>query len=216
MRYILLGFECITAFIGFLYYPKLTDSYWKWFSVYLIFIFFQELFWIVIFPLNFSNELLITWSTHYYNYVGLPIQYLFFYWLYAYKSLRNKTLFYAFFILYLPIVTILHQYLSAHVQRFTVNILVGSTLLTILAILEFARQIRHEDILKFRENKMFYINTGAFLFYVGTFPLSVIIVLKSSDEIIKEGFTFFMYYFYISNYIMYSLFSMSFIWGKKT
>jgi len=216
MRYILLGFECITALIAISYFPKLKDSHWKWFSRYLIFIFAQEFLWIIIIPVDPSNTSLTEFRTFYYNYIGLPIQYFFFFWLYAYKSLQNRTLFYTFFVLYLPTVTILHQLLSAHIQRFTLNILVGSTLLTILAILEFVRQIRHEDILRFKENKMFYINTGTFLFYVGTFPLSVIIVLKSSNEIIKEGFTFFMYYFYISNYIMYSLFSASFIWGKKT
>lgn len=216
MGYILLGFECIAALVGCFYFSKLKKSHWSWFSVYLVFIFIQEFFWMIIFPHDPENELLRTSRKYYYYFFGLPVQYFFFFWLYAFKALNKKRLFFSFLILYLITFIIPKEFKEINDSELPINIIIGSSLLTILMILEFAKQIRNEDILNFKENKMFYINIGILLFYVGTFPLSVLVAFGTSDEISEIDLEFFMYYFFISNYIMYTLFSISFIWGKKT
>ncbi len=82
----------------------------------------------------------------------------------------------------------------------------------ILVFLEFKKQIQNDDILAFPENKMFYINIGIMLFYVGTLPFfSLYHLLLKEPEI----WNIYYLYFLISNCIMYLLFTASFIWGKQ-
>ncbi|MBV1924571.1 MAG: hypothetical protein KUG68_11150, partial [Flavobacteriaceae bacterium] len=86
-------------------------------------------------------------------------------------------------------------------------------LLIILVVLEFMKQIKNDDILKYKENKMFYINIGMVLFYVGSFPYSVF-----RFELYEHYFSvwnIYYTYFLFTNCILYLLFAASFIWGKK-
>lgn len=204
---LLLGLEFIAALVSFLYFFKLKNSYWKWFSIYLIFIFSQEFYW-------FLNKSLIGITKQdYYTFIGIPIQYLFFFWLYAYKSLNNKKLFIVFIILYLSTYIPVEIYYEKINLVYPLNLTVGTILLTILIILEFKKQIITDDILKFKENNMFYINIGVVFFYIGTYPY-----FAFQNILSKEPYTniwnIYYYYFLLSNFIMYSLFIASFIWGK--
>ena len=70
----------------------------------------------------------------------------------------------------------------------------------------------HSNKNKFiQRNKMFYINIGIMLFYVGTLPFFGLYNL-----IVKEPEIWNIYYLYflLSNCLMYLLFTASFIWGK--
>ncbi|MBV1924379.1 MAG: hypothetical protein KUG68_10175, partial [Flavobacteriaceae bacterium] len=96
LRTILPWVEFFSALVGLIYLFRLKNSYWKWFSIYLIFIVFQEYFWF-----NNNSSLLNITKQEYYAFFGIPIQYLFMYWLYALKSLNNKKLFFSFSILYI-------------------------------------------------------------------------------------------------------------------
>ena len=173
--------------------------------IYLIFIFIQELFWKDIkFAFNIKKQ-------EYYAFWGIPIQYLFFYWLYALKSLKNKKLFFVcssiYLLTFIPL-EILNQRIRV---LYSINLTMGSIILIVLVVLEFLKQIKNDDILKFKENKMFYINTGVILFYVGTYPFSAFyhMLLKY-----PEIWNVYYFYFLIANCIMYLLFTASFIWGK--
>ena len=53
---------------------------------------------------------------------------------------------------------------------YSVNYTFGCFLLMILVALEFNHQIQSDDILNYNKNKMFYINLGVVLFYIGTLP----------------------------------------------
>ena len=76
LRKILLGIEFVSALVGFMYILKLKNSYWKWFSIYLIFIFFQEF-------LTSDKASFFDFSKRdYYTYIGVPVQYLFLFWLF--------------------------------------------------------------------------------------------------------------------------------------
>jgi len=204
----LLGIEFVSALIGFIYILKLKGSYWKWFSIYLIFIFFQE------FLTSDKTSFFNISKEDYYTFIGIPIQYLFFYWLYAYKSLKNKKLFVIFIITYLSTYVPIELVYKDINLRNSLNLTVGTILLMILIVLELKKQIITDDILKFKENKMFYINIGVMLFYVGTYPY-----FAFQKTLLEEQYVdirnFYYCYFLASNYLMYSLFAASFIWGKN-
>jgi len=206
IKVLLLAIEILTALVALAYLFKLKNSYWKWFSVYLIFIGVQELFW-------YFNTSLISLKQEYYVYFGIPIQYLFLFWLYASKSLKNKKLFLICLIIYLLTYLPLEIYLKKINVVYSINLTVGTLLLTLLIILEFKKQILNDDILKFRENKMFYINIGLILFYIGTYPFIAFYDTLSHKPYIAIWNIYFLY-FLIANIIMYLLFIASFIWGK--
>ncbi|PHS06594.1 MAG: hypothetical protein COA88_10335 [Kordia sp.] len=207
-RKILVGIEFVAALVGFMYILKLKNSYWKYFSFYLFFIFLQEFLGVNNIPFfNIPKE-------YYYAFIGIPIQYLFWIWLYAYKSLKNKKLFVVFIIIYLSTYFPVELYYQKIDLVYSLNLTVGTILLMILIVLEFKKQIITDDILKFKENKMFYINIGVMLFYVGTYPYFTFrkILLEDVYIDIRE---FYYFYFLVSNYLMYLLFTASFIWGKQ-
>jgi hypothetical protein len=203
----LLVIEIITAFVAIVYFFKLKNSYWKWFSIYLVIIAIQEAFW------YYNDSLLTITKQEFYAFFGIPVQYLFLYWLYAYKSLRSKKLFIACSLIYLLTYIPIEFYLQKTEIVKPMNIILGTTVLLILVVLEFIKQIKNDDILKFKENKMFYINIAVILFYVGTYPFWAFYDVLVQDPYIKIWNMYYLY-FLITNIIMYLLFIASFIWGK--
>ena len=202
---VLLGTEFLAAFIGMIYFSRLKHSYWKWFVIYLIVIFIQEFFWVKISWFSRAT------TTAYYIYIGVPIQYLFFYWLYALKSQKNKILFRFSSFIFLSSLAYLNTLFGPkEVLLLSTNIAIA--ILIFLVILEYIKQIQKGDILRFKENKMFYINVGIIIFYIGSYPFQLF-----AEELHKnhsEIYAVYYSYFLLSNSIMYLLFTTSFIWGK--
>ena len=137
--------------------------------------------------------------------------YIFIYWLYAYKSLKNKRLFWIFTFLFLSSLFGEEILNNSNFTFKSFNNTIGTFLLLILVILEFIRQIKSDRIIHFYSDKMFYINIGVILFYIGNMPFFGLyqIILKY-PSIWNNYYIYFM----ISNSIMYLLFAASFIWGK--
>lgn len=197
--------QLIAAITGVFYFNKIKDSHWKWFSIYLIIVFCQECFWK--FNVTYSRE----GKFIYYTYVGVTIEYLFFYWLYANKSQKRKKLFILVTLIYIFTLSISTFFFSVY-EIHSISINMGSIFLICLIILEFIKQIKSDDILKFKENKMFYINLGLILFYVGSYPFHVFgKELYENYRYIWNGYNT---YFLATNCLMYMLFTTSFIWGK--
>lgn len=198
--------QFLAALIGFVYFFKLKEIRWKLFSVYLVIICLLDQFWTrtSIFSVDIKNL---------YNlFIGLPLEFIFLYWLYAQKSLKKIRLF--LLVTFILIGVILFTYNLENIKdAHSLTLNVGSLLLIILIVFEYFKQIKNDDILKFKENKMFYINVGVVLFYVGSFPFHVF-----QKHLYPEYPTFienYLIYFFISNCIMYLLFAASFIWGKE-
>jgi len=197
--------QFLAAAIGMFYLIRLKNSYWKWFSVYLIIILAQELFW------RYNPWFSASYRTAYFVFFGVPLQFIFLYWLYAYKSLKNKRLF---------ILSVLGYVLTLAIFTFfkelndvlSLSFNFGSIILIVLLILEFVKQIQTDAILRFKENKMFYINLGLILFYIGNYPYHVFSV--ELYENYRSIWSMYYIYFLFANCIMYLLFSVSFIWGK--
>lgn len=204
---LLLIVQFFTALVGFVYFFKLKYSYWKWFSIYVIVIFLLDLV-----GSHFLQYLNIKKSI-FYAYLAVPLQYMFFFWLYALKSLKNKMLFVFCSTIYLSTYLTMELFFKTIDMLYSVNFTIGTILLTFLAVLEFVKQIKNDNILKFKKNKMFYINTGILLFYVGTYPFFAFMgTLKQEPYIFI--WNLYYKYFLFSNILMYLLFLASFVWGK--
>ncbi len=198
--------ECLCALVAVSQFNKLKNSYWKWFVIYLVFIALAELF--SAFILKYIPEM----RKYFFNYFIIPIEFLFFFWLYAKKSLNNNRLFFTAVIIYLS--SLLFFILGYDKIRIigSISYTIGNLLLTIMLFLEFLKQIKSDEILNFRTNKMFYINFGILFLYVGTVPLFALDkYLFENDKIL---WNYYFTYFLFSVNIMYLLFTASFIWGK--
>lgn len=202
---LLLILEYVACIVGILFAYKIRKTYWKWFVVYLIIIAFNDFFVVRIIEIfNITKQ-------QYYAYIIIPLQFIFFYWLYALKSLRNKGLFVAFVILFLLSFVPVEMYFSKLKVVYSFNYVIGSLLLMILVFLEYKKQIQDDNILEFKTNKMFYINLGVMFFYIGTLPFFGLynLLVKQLDI-----WNVYYIYFLVSNCLMYLLFAASFIWGK--
>jgi hypothetical protein len=89
---------------------------------------------------------------------------------------------------------------------------IGAFLLAIMVYLEFVKQIKSDEILNFKQNKMFYINIGVLLFYVGTLPFFAFD--KYLYHNLNSLWSLYKTFFLFACSSMYLLFIASFIWGK--
>lgn len=196
----------LSVIIAVFYLKKLKNSYWKWLSVYLVVIFLQESFW----RFNFF-VLEREYKVAYYVLIGVPLEFMFLYWLYAYKSLKNRKYFLiSVFVFFIILIFALLNKNMDEVLSISTNI--GTFLLIILLVFEFVKQIKSESILKFKENKMFYINVGLILFYIGNYPFHILGPELYNNYL--DLWNIYYAYFLGTNCLMYLLFSASFIWGK--
>lgn len=148
----------------------------------------------------------------FFNYFVIPLEFIFFFWLYAYQSFKNKKLFYVFTLIYLLSFILNELYFIKNKNIFSFNYTVGSFLLMFLVVIEYYRQINSDDILNFTKNKMFYINLGVTLFYIGSLPFWAFYIQLLEHRTIWD---LYLIYFRLSGIIMYLLFASSFIWGKR-
>lgn len=202
---LLLILEVLTAVVAVFYYNSLKSSHWKWLVVYLVYISLQELYFFK------NNSLLGLEKQTYYTYFGIPLEYLFLFWLYAIQSLKKKGLFWLFSILVLAtLIPVVYTNFSKVI--YSLKFTLGSFFLIILVLLEFNKQIAEDNILEFKKNKMFYINLGVLLFYVGCVPF-----MAFYSFFLKEPSLWNTYYLYYvsSNCALYFLYLLSFICGKK-
>jgi hypothetical protein len=195
--------EIIAASVAVAYYPKIKNSYWKWFVLYLVFILFESIILKYI-----SKET----RMYFYDFLVVPIEFFFFFWLYAQKSLKNNKIFWLCIIIFMASFVPHLFYTENYKSINEVSYIVGCLLLFALVLLELYKQIITDDILLFNQNKMFYINVGVVLFYIGSLPLLAFMNYLFSEE--NEIFNYYYTYFLFSGNLMYLLFAASFVWGK--
>jgi hypothetical protein len=200
--------EGLAAIISLIYYNRGNkDSYWKYFSFYLILMFLSE-------AIGKWGHLIMEYDKpKFFNYFVIPIEFLFFYWLYAAKSLGKPKLFYILSLLYLLSFLPSEIFFTQKKIIFSFNYTFGCLILMVLVIMEYYKQINSAEILNFSKNKMFYINLGVTLFYIGTLPFWTFFSLLAKYQ---ELWDMYFNYFLVSGIIMYLLFSISFIWGKQS
>ena len=198
--------EGLTALISIIYFYRVKDQYWKYFWFYLIIIFLSEVFG------KWGHHLVDYDKPAFFNYFVIPLEFIFLYWLYAAKSFGKKNLFYVISALYLMSFIPNEYFFKMKKIIFSFNYTFGCLILMILVVMEYYKQINSSEILNFSKNKMFYINLGVTLFYIGTLPFWTFFSILNEY---KELFNIYFNYFLISGIIMYLLFSTSIIWGKQ-
>lgn len=202
---ILLLSEIMAAIIAILKFKKFKNSYWKWFIYYLVFIAISEI----------SYKYVLThiqiFEDYYYPFFVIPLEFIFIFWLYSYKSLNNKKLFWISIGIFLISLIPYFIFDEKTTTIKSLNYIVGAFLISIMIILEYKKQMISDDILKFRENMMFYVNTAVGIFYVGTLPFYAFNGLLWND---KEIFYNYYMLFLLTNISMYILFSIALLWGK--
>jgi len=197
--------EFIALVAGIIKFKSLKNSYWKWFVFYLAYILLYEIISYIA-KVEFKYKI-----GAFQSYIHMPIEYLFLFWLFAVKSLQKKVLFYWFSLLFFLSFIIDTRLQQEDFTFKSLNTTIGNLLLLILVMLEFNKQIKSDAILYFKENKMFYINIGVTLFYVGNMPFfGWYMPILKYPEIWNDFYKYFM----VSNCIMYLLFAASFVWGK--
>lgn len=198
--------EGIAALISVCYYKQIKNQYWKYFVFYLIFIFLCEC-------IGKWGENFIDYNKQaFYNYFVIPVQFIFFFWLYAAKSFEKQKTFLALSAIYLLSFIPSEFILDTDNVMFSINYTLGCLILMILVIMEYYKQINSSSILNFNKNPMFYINLGVTLFYIGTLPFWTFFPFIRNY---KEIYNIYFSYFLLSGIVMYLLFSISFIWGKQ-
>ncbi|MDI1256298.1 MAG: hypothetical protein PSV16_09355 [Flavobacterium sp.] len=197
--------EFLCALVASLYFKKVKGTYWKWFAIYVILIFILEV--ISIFGLDNYPEI----RKFYYDFFVIPGEFLFLYWLYAYKSLQLKKLFVASCFIYLITLVAYLFFFKEPTLVFSITYVVGNLLLLIMVCLEFYNQVQTDKILQFKKNMMFYVNAGVVLFYIGTLPFFTFYGLILKDMAIWNNYYAF---FMLVNNVMYLLFAAAFIWGE--
>lgn len=202
---LLLWCEGFAATVALIYFREIKHSHWKYFVYYLVYIFIVEKFsQFILMQLHIDKQ-------DFHAYFAIPFEFIFFYWLYALKSLGNKKLFLLLVSLYVISFVAIHLIFEKFKKINSLNFSIGTLFLLVLVFLEYLKQIRNDNILEYHENKMFYINIGVVLFYVGALPFFAFYnILLDNPEIWNNYYL----YFLVSNCIMYLLFAASFIWGK--
>lgn len=198
--------ELICALLGIFFYREQKKTYWIFFVYYVVIIFILEA--ISRWGLDSKPQI----RKFYYDFFVIPIQFIFLFWLYSIKSLKKNLLFLSFLSLYLLSFLPHLFYLNYTRQLNSLSYTTGTFLLLILVFLEYIKQIKSDEIIYFRKNKMFYINAGILFFYLGTLPFFTFdkYLYENDRELWNNYLTFFL----LSVNIMYLLFSASFIWGK--
>lgn len=208
LDYALYFTEGLTALIAIFYLSKLKQTNWKYFVLYLLLIFSLESFG------RYGNEFLSFSKEKFYNYFVIPLEFLFWYWLYAIQSMKNRKLFYWLISLYIISFIPSEFFFKGSKIIYSFNYTFGCFLLLFLVIFEYYKQINADTILDYKKNRMFYINIGVTLFYIGTLPFYTFYLFLYRDH--NEIWSIYYVYSYISNILMYLLFAASFIWGKQS
>lgn len=205
---ILYFFELLPLIAGIIYWQTVKNSHFKWFVIYLAYIFVADMGGGLMMMARIRNE----W---YYDYFVVPVEFLFYFWLfhrefYQKESKRLPVIFTGIYLLSLFTDAI---YFSKHRFPFySVSYSIGNLLLLILILVFFIQLINSDAVLTYKRNRMFWIATGLLIFFLGSFPYyglknTFAYNYPKMDAIYNRVAM-------MLDCIMYFMFTFSFIWGK--
>jgi hypothetical protein len=201
----------LAAFVSsIIFWKKIKNSYWKYFSLYLLLIVISETI-----GRYLTHHNMDTANHQFYNYFEIPMEFTFFYWLF-YRA-QNKSKF-----RWLPIVcaavycaswlTDIFYFSKMQFVFYSFSYTVGNLLLLVLVLRFFIQLVTSDDILTFSQNMLFWVSLGALMFYLGTFPYYGL--RNSIAYNYREIYITYSYIVYILDCFMYLMFIFSFVWGK--
>jgi hypothetical protein len=210
MQHILYLLELGACITGFIYWKKIKHSFWKWFPFYLAVIVIVELTGDY---LNYIKDYDLKNSI--YNNFSIPLEFLFFYWLY-YKYAAGKKrmqLVILCMLVYLTGILLDQVYFKQTNYYFdSFSYSVGNMALLVAIISFFIQFSNSDEIIHYKSSMIFWVSLGALVFYLGSLPFYGLYNLLFKKY--YHLFIFYSYFMYVCNWIMYSLFIVAFIWGK--
>ncbi len=211
LKWMLNAAEISACIIGFLYWNKIKGSHWKIFPFYLAFIVIAEFAGKY---LHYSghNDLKVSM----YNYVVIPLEILFYTWLFyhefKYASIRRLPIAAACIYTSCWLLETLVFTKKPFWWVYSFSYSVGIILMLVLILTFLYLLATGNEILFVKNNMMFWVCMGLFVFYFCTLPFfGMGNYLFTRYRNIYIGYAYAMYVF---NFIMYSLFIISFVWGK--
>ena len=210
LRWLLNSVEIVSVIAGFLCWSKLKGTYWKWFPFYLLFIAAAELTG-KYFSLMGWKEL----NLGLFNYLVIPVEFLFFYWLFYQSFKKSNYNWLPFFSTVVYLVCLLFDYLFLSKKQLwflSFSYTIGNLLLLVLIFRFYYKMVTTDAILSFKENRLFWVSSGLLLFYLGSFPYYGLLNTMSHNY--PALCTTYRYVVIVLNILMYLMFTFSFIWGK--
>lgn len=205
--------ELASFIVGLFYWKKAKNTIWVWFIVYLGFIVASELTcnYLHYYAHNTSliNKII--------DYIVLPAEFLFLYWLYYKYSDSNKGKFLAIVcaIIYLASFIADQFFFQNKVFIFdSVSYCVGNLVLLVIILSFFIRFSKGDEILHYQSSMIFWVSLGALIFYLGTLPYFGLIHLLYDKY--RTVFNYYTYLMFALDWAMYLLFIIGFIkWKPK-
>jgi hypothetical protein len=201
-----IGFELLAGLTGLIYWKKLSGSYWQYFPIYLLSIACLETINYLI-PIPLRGPLAI--------YFIIPFEFLFMYWLF-YKTLPNQSKLITTGVLIYVFAFVLELVLDSHPIGKDVflsfSYTIGNIILLVFILNYFYGLVNSDRILAFYHEQMFWAALGLLLFYLGTLPyFGMYNYMRYNYMSLLINYTWIVIFL---NYIMYLLFTVSFIWRK--
>ncbi len=206
-RNILPFFIFLVAVIGLLKWDDVKKTYWKYFILYLLIIALGE--YIRFFELKISTIQTILIQ------LTVPIEFLFFFWLFYKNSQKKLPIVIGGAIIY-TIAFLTETFLVDTMKSnyfMSLSYSIGNVILLIFILQYFYKLIYSDRILNFYQERMFWVSLGLLVFFLGTLPYFGLYNLM-----LTKYFNLLVIYTWLEiflNYAMYLLFAASFIWGEK-
>jgi hypothetical protein len=204
--------EFVACVTGLIYWRKIRTSVFKWFPAYLGFIVISECVGQMLNKPGMENA-----NHAFFNYFEIPVEFLFFFWLFYItgKDNKYKALPLVCAGLYLLCWLTDTLYLSKmHFSFYSFSYTMGNLLLLVLIMRYFILLVTSNHILGFRNDMLFWICTGLLLYYLGTFPYYGLI--NTFGILYPKLYSGYSLVMYALNSLMYLMFTFSFIWGRPS
>lgn len=211
LEWILIFFELLACIAGLCSFRKLKKSYWKWFPLYLAFIVTVEI--ATQYLRGVSNGIILI--ANIYRFVGIPFQFLFFFWLLSRQeeSSREKTPALWGCIIYL-VCWVADTFYIGNIKLWfsSFSYTAGNIILVALIIRFLLKFMNSKEILHYKSSIIFWVTTGMLVFYLGTLPFYGL--RNTLYYNYKDIFWIYSYIQLILDCLMYILFTIAFLWGR--
>lgn len=210
LKIVLNSFELLAFVAGLIRWKKIRHSYWKWFVLYLGLILLTELVAKYV-GYGLRRPKL---NAAIYFYFGLPLQFLFFCWLF-YKWFTGKRKIWPIACAVVYVLCWLADFLFLREKRLwfsSFSYTAGNMVLLVLIIMFFIRFINSREILLYKSSMMFWVCLGLLTFYLGTFPFYAL--RNTLYYHYKQLFYPYWDVSFVLNFLMYIFFAIAFIWGR--
>ena len=200
-------FECLACITGFIYWHKLRTSHWKWFPIYLATILITELTGKYIQNVSLNLNL--------YKFFGLPVQFLFFFWLFAREADRKgfkRLVYWGTFIYVASWLTDVFYLSTLKFWFSSFSYTIGNIILVLIICRFFFNFINTDAIINYKSSMIFWVTAGLIIFYLGTLPFFGLRNILYYNY--RNIFWIYNYIQYVLDCFMYLFFSIAFVWGK--